>query len=320
MAREPLAELRSTIADQLERFWPQETDTPRFGIIAPAAPNALKDDVADEIAHRLHRDGKDTPDCAEPSTLPLGARIKPRGVFEDDWRARPTKRHPWPVILVHGTCDTKGIWYRLGAQLRADGWCVFAPDYGNRATGSIPESAQQLGAYIDTVLATTGAEQAIVVGHSQGGLITRYWMRTHGTADRIHHLVCLGSPNHGTTQGGIASLWFAPCAANPSCAPSSTAGSAPLACNKSSAANYSKKPTTTATSNPESRTPASPRIAMPSSSHPKPASSTTAASPMAPSATSTSKISTALRSSMHEDLPIDKRVVAIIRTVLEQIK
>ncbi|WP_459588825.1 lipase family alpha/beta hydrolase [Corynebacterium camporealensis] len=320
MAREPLAELRSTIADQLERVWPQETDTPRFGIIAPAAPNALKDDVADEIAHHLHRDGKDTPDCAEPSTLPLGARIKPRGVFEDDWRARPTKRHPWPVILVHGTCDTKGIWYRLGAQLRADGWCVFAPDYGNRATGSIPESAQQLGAYIDTVLATTGAEQAIVVGHSQGGLITRYWMRTHGTADRIHHLVCLGSPNHGTTQGGIASPlvrtlrresvmrsvidgWFGPAGMQ------QVVGSELL---EETNRDGDLEPGVTYTC-----------IATHSDAIVVPPETCFLDDSGVPDGTVRNiyvQDFDRFAIVMHEDLPIDKRVVAIIRTVLEQIK
>lgn len=140
--------------------------------------------------------------------LPLGARLRTRGVCEDDWSARPTAERPWPVILIHGTCDTKGVWQVLAGLLRENGWAVFAPDYGNRATGPIQESARQLDAYIDAVLTVTGAEQAILVGHSQGGLLARYWMRMHDRADRVHHLVCISSPNHGTTQGGIASPLF----------------------------------------------------------------------------------------------------------------
>mgnify|MGYP002720069878 CR=1 FL=1 len=138
-----------------------------------------------------------------PPSLPLGARIPARGVFEDDWSARPTAQRPWPVILIHGTCDTKGIWQELAVRLRADGWAVFAPDYGQRATGPIPESARQLGAYIDAVLQVTGAQQVILVGHSQGGLLARYWMRRYQAADRVRHVVCLSAPNHGTTEGGI---------------------------------------------------------------------------------------------------------------------
>ncbi|RUP79526.1 triacylglycerol lipase [Corynebacterium propinquum] len=137
--------------------------------------------------------------------MPLGARFKPRGVFEDDWSDRPTADKPWPVILIHGTVDTKGVWQELGTELRADGWCVFAPDYGKRGTAAMEESAVQLGAYIEAVRTITGAEQIILIGHSQGGLLARYWMRTSGHAHYVKHLVSLGAPNHGTTMGGILS-------------------------------------------------------------------------------------------------------------------
>lgn len=142
---------------------------------------------------------------AADAALPLGARLWPRGVFEDDWAARPTLARPWPVVLIHGTTDTKGVWQHLGAELRADGWAVFAPDYGQRATWPLAQSAPQLGAYIQAVLTVTGAEQVVLVGHSQGGLLARYWMRTADTAGLVKHLVCLSSPNHGTTKGGIVS-------------------------------------------------------------------------------------------------------------------
>lgn len=237
MPTDPIAELRATISEQLGRFWradpsedasndteviaPPAVDSPRIGIVSPAPPSRLREDVAAEIAGRLrqerrgfgdllHQNSDETPGeaalgIATAASLPLGARFKPRGIFEDDWAARPSKERPWPVILIHGTCDTKGIWEILGIQLRADGWAVFAPDYGNRATQPLPQSSQQLGAYIEAVLEVTGAEKAILIGHSQGGLLARYWMRIDGGADHVRHLICISSPNHGTTQGGIAS-------------------------------------------------------------------------------------------------------------------
>lgn len=140
--------------------------------------------------------------------LPLGARRRPRGVYEDDWSARPTAERPWPVVLIHGTCDSKGIWQVLADMLRAAGWATFAPDYGTRATGPLQESARQLDAYINAVRTVTGAEQVILVGHSQGGLLARYWMRMHEGAEFVRHVVCISAPNHGTTQGGIASPLF----------------------------------------------------------------------------------------------------------------
>ena len=247
MAYDPLSELRNTISDQLQRFWPsaeeatrsvqanfteetpapESTPTPgtkrsantRYGIRNPAPANALREDVAAEIAAMLQRNPTWTENldsiastnlptvggAKNVNNLPLGARLRTRGIFEDDWAARTDANHPWPVILLHGTVDSKGVWQLLGNELRQDGWAVFAPDYGIRATGLIPDSAAQVGAYIDAVLAVTGAEKVIVIGHSQGGVIARYWMRHGGGADKMKHLICLGSPNHGTTQGGIIS-------------------------------------------------------------------------------------------------------------------
>ncbi|AIT59965.1 lipase [Corynebacterium doosanense CAU 212 = DSM 45436] len=141
----------------------------------------------------------------ESESLPLIARLRPRGHTEDNWTARPSEGRPWPVILVHGTGDTPGVYQEMAHELRGDGWAVFAPGYGQRATRPLQESAHNVGAYIDAVLKETGAEKAIVVGHSQGGLVVRYWMRFHGGAAKVHHLVCLATPNHGTTMGGVIS-------------------------------------------------------------------------------------------------------------------
>src|SRR5699024_7281221 len=91
------------------------------------------------------------------------------------------------------------------SDLREDGWAVFAPDYGTRATGLIPDSAAHVGAYIRAVMHTTGAEQVIILGHSQGGLVARYWMRMLDGAKYVKHLECIITPNHCTTHSGIPS-------------------------------------------------------------------------------------------------------------------
>lgn len=257
-AQDSLAELRAVISEHLKNFLTpnsNEEEAPRplapfenalselrewrhnprrIGVSATAPAVSLRDEVAKEIAARLHsnpsqqasfdttgeednatttRAGVTTSNegmeqagsGSTVSSLPLGARLKPRGIFEDDWTATLSARCPWPVILLHGTCDSKGIWQLLGADLREDGWAVFAPDYGTRATGLIPDSAAQIDAYIQAVMHATSAEKVIVIGHSQGGIVARYWMRMLGGAQYVKHLVCIGTPNHGTTQGGILS-------------------------------------------------------------------------------------------------------------------
>ncbi|MCK7643399.1 alpha/beta fold hydrolase [Corynebacterium sp. P6145] len=136
-------------------------------------------------------------------SVPVGARLRVRGWVEDDWRARPTPERPWPVILIHGTTVTSGDFEDLTTQLRALGWAVFIPDYGNRATNRIEDSAEQVGAYIDQVLHATGADRVIIIGHSQGGVLARWWMRMLGGARHVRHLICLASPNHGIREAGL---------------------------------------------------------------------------------------------------------------------
>ena len=66
--------------------------------------------------------------------------ISPPGA--NDWSCRPTARRPVPVILVHGTFgDMTVSWNALSPLLKADGFCVFALDYGNRATAPMEQSA-----------------------------------------------------------------------------------------------------------------------------------------------------------------------------------
>jgi triacylglycerol lipase len=111
----------------------------------------------------------------------------------------PTPAHPEPVVLVHGTFGDSSNWALDGAQLRAAGYCTFAIDYGNRGTGEIAHSAQQLATFVDQVLAATGARKVDIVGHSQGGMMPRYYIKHLGGDTKVDDLVGLAPSNHGTT-------------------------------------------------------------------------------------------------------------------------
>jgi triacylglycerol esterase/lipase EstA (alpha/beta hydrolase family) len=90
-------------------------------------------------------------------------------------------------------------WAALSPVLAVKGYCVYALNYGNRATGLIENSAQELAVFVDNVLALTGAKKVSIVGHSQGGMIPRYYIKFLGGADKIDDLIALAPPNHGTT-------------------------------------------------------------------------------------------------------------------------
>jgi len=119
----------------------------------------------------------------------------------NDWSCRPTKAHPSPVVIVHGTFgDSQNLLQRLTWSIHSAGYCVFALDYGNRATGPIEDSAVELRTFVDRVLAATGAAKVSMVGHSQGGMMPRYYIKFLGGAGKVDDLVGLAPSNHGTSN------------------------------------------------------------------------------------------------------------------------
>jgi triacylglycerol lipase len=123
--------------------------------------------------------------------------IPPPGA--NDWTCAPSAQRPDPVVLVHGTfADMTVSWNLISPALKLDGYCVFALDYGNRGTGPIEESAAELGAFVDRVRAATGAARVSLVGHSQGGMMPRHYIKFLGGKDKVDDLIGLVPSNHGT--------------------------------------------------------------------------------------------------------------------------
>ena len=133
------------------------------------------------------------------------AGVAPAGA--NDWTCRPTAERPDPAVIVHGTFgDQKSLLDNLSLALVQQGYCVYSLDYGNRATGPIEDSAQQLKDFVDQVLASTGAAKVEMVGHSQGGMMPRYYIKNLGGDAFVEDLVGLVPSNHGTTvQNGYSS-------------------------------------------------------------------------------------------------------------------
>ncbi|MFH8371345.1 esterase/lipase family protein [Streptomyces sp. NPDC018031] len=133
----------------------------------------------------------------------------------NDWRCRPSAAHPDPVVLVHGTGANLGAnWVKLAPMLANQGYCVFAFNYGmnhlslGRIGGlaDIGDSARTMDAFVDKVLAATGARKVDVVGHSQGGMMPHHYLKRLGGAGKVDTLVALGPTNHGTTLSGLVNL------------------------------------------------------------------------------------------------------------------
>jgi triacylglycerol lipase len=145
--------------------------------------------------------GLAAPAHADPPPLPTSPLGEPTGA--NDWDCAPTATRPTPVIIVHGTFgDRKSLLDNLSAAMVDQGYCVFSLDYGNRGTGDIVASAKQLKRFVGKVRRATGAAKVSMVGHSQGGMMPRYYIKFLGGRKVVDDLVGLSPSNHGTTIVG----------------------------------------------------------------------------------------------------------------------
>ncbi|WP_327358641.1 esterase/lipase family protein [Streptomyces sp. NBC_01304] len=132
----------------------------------------------------------------------------------NNYACKPSAAHPRPVVLVHGTFgNSVDNWLALAPYLVNRGYCVFSLDYGQlpgvplfNGLGPIAKSAEQLRDHVDKVLAATGAPEADLVGHSQGGMMPRHYLKFLGGAAKVNALVGIAPDNHGTTLLGLTKL------------------------------------------------------------------------------------------------------------------
>lgn len=75
-------------------------------------------------------------------------------------------------------------------KLKRNGYCVFALNYGleNGISGAAhaPDSAAELRDFIDRVRQATDAKKVDIVGHSQGGMMPRWYMGHMGGAKHVN--------------------------------------------------------------------------------------------------------------------------------------
>ncbi len=128
--------------------------------------------------------------------------VSPPGA--NDFSCVPSAAHPYPVVLVEGTFESMAKnWATMSPYLKKLGYCVFALNYGQTngvdATGPIGASAKQLAPFVTRVLRATHTQKVDLVGHSQGGMMPRYYLKFLQGAGKVHTLIGIAPSNHGTT-------------------------------------------------------------------------------------------------------------------------
>jgi pimeloyl-ACP methyl ester carboxylesterase len=103
-----------------------------------------------------------------------------------------------PVLLVHGLVDNRSIFAVMRRSLRRRGFTDVCSWNYSPLSSDIARCAADLGAHIERVCEQTGHERVHVVGHSLGGLISRYLVQRQGGDRRIDSLITLGTPHQGS--------------------------------------------------------------------------------------------------------------------------
>ena len=145
----------------------------------------------------------------------IAPNSSPPGANDDS--CVPSEAHPNPVILVHGLTQTRAFWQTASPLLKNNGYCVFAITYGQLpdvdataggdgglgGMASIEDSAHELDAFVDHVLAVTGAAEVDLVGHSEGTVMPQYYLKRLGGADKVQRYVAITPLYDGSTGWGI---------------------------------------------------------------------------------------------------------------------
>lgn len=189
-----------------------------MGLAGPATAVAAEEAGSSSTATAAHTgsprtaesDIGDLADIGDPDTSPPGS---------NDWSCEPSAEQPRPVVLAHGLLANQATnWNKFAPLLAEEGYCVFSLTYGLKDGVETPvyqpggltrmeESAQELDAFIDTVLAETGAEQVDLLGHSEGTLMPSYYIRFLDGAASVDNYVSLTPLWEGTSLLALDSVY-----------------------------------------------------------------------------------------------------------------
>lgn len=115
-----------------------------------------------------------------------------------------------PILLVHGLVGNRSIFRLLRRALRRRGFGrVLTVNY-SPFTYDVRSAAATLARLVERTCEETGYERVHVVGHSLGGVVARYYVQRMGGDARVHTLCTLGSPHAGTVTARLLPTRLAP--------------------------------------------------------------------------------------------------------------
>ncbi|KAG0268114.1 hypothetical protein DFQ27_007456 [Actinomortierella ambigua] len=101
----------------------------------------------------------------------------------------------------------------MGPRLASEGYCVYSLTYGKvfdeapiGGVTSMEDSSKELAVFVDKVLNSTGASKVNLLGHCEGSIMPRYYLKFLGGAAKVDKYAALAPVGSGTTMSGIVIL------------------------------------------------------------------------------------------------------------------
>ncbi|HVV36057.1 MAG TPA: alpha/beta fold hydrolase [Acidimicrobiales bacterium] len=103
-----------------------------------------------------------------------------------------------PVLLVHGYGHNSSAWFMLRKALKTAGFTSIHTMNYNPLVHDIPRIAEKLSDRVEMIRGLTGADTVNLVGHSLGGLVSRWYVQEMDGDLKVNTAITLASPHKGT--------------------------------------------------------------------------------------------------------------------------
>jgi triacylglycerol lipase len=106
-----------------------------------------------------------------------------------------------PIIFIHGYANAPYHWDTMVARFKADGYPgakLYRYGY-NSLVYSNRVSAAGLRDFVDAVRSANGGSPVSLIGHSNGGLVARWYLAKLGGATKVRRFISIGTPHRGST-------------------------------------------------------------------------------------------------------------------------
>ncbi|HUR77786.1 MAG TPA: alpha/beta fold hydrolase [Acidimicrobiales bacterium] len=103
-----------------------------------------------------------------------------------------------PVLLLHGYGHNSSAWFMLRKALKQAGFTSVHTMNYNPVLQDIPAIAEKLSDRVEAICTLTGSDKVNLVGHSLGGVVSRWYVQQMDGDHRVNTAITLASPHKGT--------------------------------------------------------------------------------------------------------------------------